>query len=124
MDRIERLDVLDVDGTPPEQARLRDLTAGTFVPREDDLVVRLRLLPGATWVSDYYPVDSVDRHDDGSQTVTLRTADTLWLHRLLWRLGGRGIVLEPAELAAEVRAGAQEALAAYEGLTGTTPADG
>jgi proteasome accessory factor C len=66
----------------------------------------------------------VDRHDDGSQTVTLRTADTLWLHRLLWRLGGRGIVLEPAELAAEVRAGAQEALAAYEGLTGTTPADG
>lgn len=124
MDRIERLDVLDVDGTPPEQARLRDLTAGTFVPREDDLVVRLRLLPGATWVSDYYPVDSVERHHDGSQTVTLRTSDTLWLRRLLWRLGGRGIVLEPAELAREVHTGAHDALAAYEGLAGPTPVGG
>ena len=27
---------------------------------------------------------------DGSQTVSLRTADTAWLRRLLWRLGGRG----------------------------------
>jgi proteasome accessory factor C len=122
MDRIEHLELLDVDGTPPEQARLRDLDAGTFVPREDDLVVTLRLLPGATWVSDYYPVDSVERADDGSQTVTLRTGDTLWLRRLLWRLGGRGVVVHPAEVAAEVRAGAEQALAAYD--DGAGPAEG
>lgn len=114
MDRIESLDVLDLDGTPPPDAQLRDLDAGTFTPREDDTLVTLRLLPGATWVSDYYPVESVEEETDGSQTVTLRTADTLWLRRLLWRLGGRGVVLAPAELGAEVRAGAERALAAYE----------
>ncbi|HET6694400.1 MAG TPA: WYL domain-containing protein [Pedococcus sp.] len=124
MDRIERLEVLDEDGTPPPHARHRDLDAGTFVPREDDLVVTLRLLPGATWVSDYYPVDSVEVADDGSQTVRLRTPDTLWLRRLLWRLGGRGIVLEPAALATEVRDGAEAALAAYRGLAGADAASG
>lgn len=114
MDRIARLDVLDEDGTPPADAQLRDLDAGAFTPRPDDTLVTLRLLPGATWVSDYYPVESVQTEADGSQTVTLRTADTLWLRRLVWRLGGRGIVLAPPEVAATVREGAQEALAAYE----------
>ena len=113
MDRIERLEVLDQDGTPPEQAQLRDLDAGTFSARPDDLLVSLRLLPGATWVSDYYPVESVEAHDDGSQTVGLRTSDTAWLRRLLWRLGGRGVVLSPPGVAEEVRRGAEAALAAY-----------
>jgi proteasome accessory factor C len=114
MDRIARLDVLDEDGTPPPDAQLRDLDAGAFTPRPDDTPVTLRLQPGATWVSDYYPVDSVQTEPDGSQTVTLRTADTLWLRRLVWRLGGRGTVVAPADVAASVREGAREALAAYE----------
>lgn len=116
MDRIEQLEVLDEDGTPPEEAQWRDLDAGTFTARPDDLLVTLRLLPGATWVSDYYPVESVEEHADGSQVVTVRTSDTAWLRRLLWRLGGRGVVLEPSELAATVGAGARAALTAYEGL--------
>jgi proteasome accessory factor C len=115
MDRIEALDVLDEDGTPPPEAQLRDLDAGTFTPRPDDTLVTLRLQPGASWVSDYYPVESVETAPDGSQTVTLRTADTLWLRRLMWRLGGLGTVLQPAALAAAVREGAHAALAAYEG---------
>jgi proteasome accessory factor C len=115
MDRIERLEVLDEDGTPPEQAQPRNLDAGTFTARPDDLLVTLRLLPGATWVSDYYPVESVVEHEDGSHTTSLRTGDTAWLRRLLWRLGGRGIVVEPASLAEDVRRGALEALAAYRG---------
>jgi proteasome accessory factor C len=113
MDRIESLEVLDVDGTPPADARLRDLDAGTFQPHDDDTLVTLVLRPGATWVSDYYPVESVDTLGDGSQLVTLRTADTLWLRRLLWRLGGLGTVVAPAAVAQEVRRGAAEALAAY-----------
>jgi proteasome accessory factor C len=75
--------------------------------------VTLELRPGATWVSDYYPVESVVTHADGSQTVTLRTADTLWLRRLLWRLGGLGTVSAPAEVAQRVREGARAALTAY-----------
>jgi proteasome accessory factor C len=114
LDRITALDVLDVDGTPPADARLRDLDAGAFTPRPDDTLVTLHLDPGATWVSDYYPVESVEQSDDGSQTVTLRTADTLWLSRLLWRLGGHARVVSPPEVAEAVRDGAQAALAAYE----------
>ena len=118
MDRIEALEVLDEDGTPPREAQLRDLDAGTFTPRPDDTLVTLRLQPGASWVSDYYPVESVDTAPDGAQTVTLRTADTLWLRRLMWRLGGLGTVLEPAALATAVREGAEAALAAYDGSGG------
>jgi proteasome accessory factor C len=116
MDRVEELTVLDVDGTPPAGARERDLSEGTFRPGPDDLVVTLRLLPGATWVADYYPVESVDEvpaADGGGLVVRVRTADTAWLCRLVWRLGGRGSVLEPPHVVAEVAAGASAALAAY-----------
>jgi proteasome accessory factor C len=115
MDRIESMQVLDEDGTPPAHARLRDLDAGTFTASPDDTLVTLRLEAGAAWVSDYYPVESVETASDGSQTVTLRTADTLWLRRLMWRLGGLGRVLAPVELADSVRSGAEAALAAYDG---------
>ncbi len=116
MDRVEELTVLDVDGTPPPQARERDLSEGTFRPAPDDLVVAVRLLPDAAWVADYYPVESsepVAAAHGGGQLVRLRTADTAWLRRLMWRLGGRAWVVEPADLAAEVRAGAAAALGAY-----------
>ena len=116
MDRVEELTVLDVDGTPPAGARERDLSEGTFRPAPDDLVVTLRLLPGATWVADYYPVEStedVPAAEGGGLLVRVRTADTAWLRRLVWRLGGRGIVLDPPEVVAEVSEGAASALRAY-----------
>jgi proteasome accessory factor C len=116
MDRVEELTVLDVDGTPPAGARERDLSEGTFRPAADDLVVTLRLFPGATWVADYYPVESTEEvpvSQGGGLVVRVRTADTAWLRRLVWRLGGRGSVLEPPEVVAEVAAGARAALTAY-----------
>lgn len=120
MDRIESLEVLDVDGTPPEQAQLRDLDAGTFTPRPDDTLVTLRLARGAAWVADYYPVETVEPGPEGSLTVTLRTADTLWLRRLVLRLGGHATVVAPAELAQAVTSGATAALAAY-GIEAAAP---
>ena len=45
--------------------------------------------------------------------VRLRTADTAWLRRLIWRLGGRGVVVDPPEGVTEVAAGAAAALTAY-----------
>ena len=116
MDRVEELVVLDVDGTPPPGARERDLSEGIFRPGRDDLVVTLRLLPGATWVADYYPVESAEEvppEEGGGLVVRVRTADTTWLRRLVWRLGGRGAVLDPPEVVAEVHDGAREALAPY-----------
>ncbi|GAA4405184.1 hypothetical protein GCM10023168_18590 [Fodinibacter luteus] len=116
MDRVEELTVLDVDGTPPAGARERDLSEGTFRPAADDLVVTLRLLPGATWVADYYPVESVEEApagDGGGLVVRMRTADTAWLRRLLWRLGGRAVALDPPEVVDDVARGARAALTAY-----------
>ncbi|WP_392542102.1 helix-turn-helix transcriptional regulator [Oryzobacter telluris] len=121
MDRVEELTVLDVDGTPPEGARERDLADGTFRPGPDDLVVTVRLLPGATWIADYYPVESstdVPAADGGGLTVQIRTADTAWLRRLVWRMGGRAVVLDPPEVVAEVVGGAGDALAAYPASAG------
>ncbi len=53
--------------------------------------------------------------EGGGLVVRLRTPDTAWLRRLVRRLGGRGRVLEPADVGERVRDGAAQALAAYEG---------
>jgi len=124
LDRIEALAVLDEDGTPPATAEPRDLDSGVFTPRADDQLVRLALGPGAVWVSDYYPIESIERTPDRGAVINLRTADTAWLRRLMWQLGSQATVLEPAELAREVHLGARAALEAYAGSTGSTPASG
>ena len=100
----------------------RDFTEGTFRPGPDDLVVTLRLLPGATWIADYYPVETlheVPATEGGGVVVTLRTADTAWLRRLVWRTGGRAVVTGPQDVVTEVRTGADAALGAYAAVPPT-----
>jgi proteasome accessory factor C len=120
LDRIEAVAVLDEDGTPPATAQPRDLGSGIFTPQADDQLVKLVLGPEAVWVSDYYPIESIDRTSDGGAVIELRTPDTGWLRRLMWQLGATATVLEPAELAAEVRQGARAALELYAGPIGST----
>ncbi len=117
LDRIEDLVILDEDGTPPASAQPRDLDAGVFTPGADDQLVRLELRPEAVWVSDYYPIESIEPTPDGGVVIELRTADTAWLRRLMWQLGAQATVLEPAELVREVDRGARAALEAYAGPT-------
>jgi len=119
LDRVESLTILDQDGTPPSNAEPRDLDSGVFTPHPDDQLVRLALTPGAAWVSDYYPTESVEPTKGGGLVVTLRTSDTAWLRRLMWRLGSAAAVLEPPELAFEVQQGALEALQAYGASPGS-----
>lgn len=121
LDRVEEATVLDVDGTPPEQAKPREVTSGVFRPAPDDLVVELVLAPRAAWVAESFPVDEVERHDDGTTRVALRSADPSWVRRLVWRLGGAATVLSPPSLAAEVRTGAVAALALYDDAAGDGP---
>lgn len=111
LDRVEDLTVLDQDGTPPEGVAPRELGESIFSPAEDDLLVTVRLLPGALWVSDYYPVESIQDTQDGSRTITLRTADTAWIERLVLQLGGHAVVLEPSDLTERIAARAHAALA-------------
>jgi proteasome accessory factor C len=120
LDRIEAAAILDEDGTPPPAAKPRDLDSGVFTAHADDQLVRLALAPGATWVSDYYPIESFEAAQDGGAVITLRTADTAWLRRLMWRLGSQATVLAPAELALEVQRGARAALQGYAQSAGPT----
>ena len=91
MDRVEELTVLDVDGTPPP-GRRRATCRGHLPARPRRPLVTLRLLPGAIWIADYYPWSP--RRTSGRRgrraARALRTADTAWLRRLLWRTGGGG----------------------------------
>jgi proteasome accessory factor C len=113
LDRMERVDLLDLAAEPPVEAQPRDLSQGLFRPGPDDLLVTLALRPGAAWVADYYPCESVEETGDGGLVVRLRTGDTAWVRRLALRLGESGRVLGPAELAEQVREDASAALAAY-----------
>lgn len=113
LDRIESLTVLDVDGTPPEGARPRVLGDSLFTPPADALEVTLALQPQASWVVDYYPVDTVSRDDDGTVTTTLRTTDLHWVTQLVWRLSGAARVVAPETLREQVAGGARDALSYY-----------
>ncbi|MDQ6650981.1 MAG: WYL domain-containing protein [Actinomycetota bacterium] len=113
LDRVLSAEVLDAPAEPPPSARPRDLSEGLFAPSSTDAAVTLALSPAARWVADYYPCESVEESTDGGLHATLRTPDTRWLRALALRLGSDGAVLDPPELAEEVRAEARSALAAY-----------
>ncbi len=113
LDRVQSLEVLDVDGTPPETAQPRDLAGETYQPAPEDMLIEMLVEPAAAWVGDYYPVESVTDAGAGRRRVRLRAADPRWVRRLAWRLGGLVQIVAPKSLAAQVAEGADAALAAY-----------
>ncbi len=118
VDRIERLEVLGVDGTPPVQALPRDLGGAAYAAHESDLEVVVDTDRSGAWIVDYYPTESAVDLPGGGRRVTLRVADPAWVRRLAWRMGGHVTVVSPASLRDEVAAGATRALAAYAGDEG------
>jgi proteasome accessory factor C len=114
LDRVVDATLLDIPAAVPEDARPRDFDEGVFQPSPDDLLVTVDLRPGGHWVAEYYPCESIEELEDDVLRITLRTADTRWVERLLLRLGGSGQVVEPADLAERVRNKAVAALAAYD----------
>lgn len=113
VDRIEVVEVLDVEAAPPEGAAARDLSAGAYQVGTDDTPVQLRLVPGAHWVAEYYPV--TDRRVDGDDLlVTMPTSDEGFLRRLVLRLGGGVEVLGPTNLRESLADHARAAMARYE----------
>jgi proteasome accessory factor C len=64
-------------------------------------------------VTEYYPVEDVEEERDGSLVVRLRIGDPALVTQLLLRLGASAELLDPADLADEVRAVAAAALAHY-----------
>lgn len=135
LDRIAEAEVLDADGTPPPQARPKDLEGGAYGGSPDDLAVVLDLSPEVDWVAEYYgatdladagPVDragvpgplpdpAADR-----RRVLVRVADPAWVRRLVWTTGGAVRVVAPEALAGEVRHGAEAAAARLSGTRTAT----
>ena len=113
LDRVAAVTLLDLPAELPAEATARDLSQGVFQPSPTDQLVVLALRPGAHWVADHHPCESVEPGEDGDLVVRMRTPDTGWVRRLALRLGSGGRVLSPPELADEVRAEARAALAAY-----------
>jgi proteasome accessory factor C len=113
LDRVVAIALLDLPAEPPPTATERDISRGLFQPSPDDVLVVLALGPGAHWVADYYPCESIEDLGDGTVVARLRTPETSWIVRLALRLGASARVVEPAALAEQVRTAARAALAAY-----------
>jgi proteasome accessory factor C len=115
LDRVVAVDLLEAPAEPHPEAEQRDLSQGLFQPSPGDQLVSLALGPGAHWVADYHPCESVEDLGDGTLVARLRTPDTAWVRRLALRLGASGRVIEPPGLAEAVRGDAARALSAYGG---------
>ena len=113
LDRIRSVEVLDTPVEVHAELDPLDLSEGIFRPPADALVATLRLSPRARWVTEYYPVESVEEQADGVAVVRLRVVDPAWLTRLMLRLGSTAGLVAPDDLADAVRATARDALEHY-----------
>ncbi|MFN2624957.1 MAG: helix-turn-helix transcriptional regulator [Mycobacteriales bacterium] len=113
LDRMAAVAVLDVTAEVPDSAAPRDLAEGVFQPQPEHRLVALEVDATARWVADYYRCETVKELPKGARRITLRTGDTAWLRRLALRLGRHVTVVDPPDIADDVRALAREALAAY-----------
>lgn len=78
-----------------------------------DPLIELELAPGARWVPEYYPCESVTELPGGGVRVALRAPDQDRIRRLVLRLGESARVIGPAGFAAAVQGTAAAALAGY-----------
>lgn len=68
-----------------------------YSPRPDDPRVTLDLPPGASWVAESYPSESVEDRPNGGQRVVLAISEQAWLERVLLRVGATARVVTPPE---------------------------
>jgi proteasome accessory factor C len=114
-DRIDEITELDSPSAPPPEAVTQDVSTGVFQASGAQPLVTLRIARAARWITEYYPCEDVRDEPDGRWLVSLRASDLGWARRLVLSLGRDVEVVAPAGLAADVRAEAAAALAAYEG---------
>ncbi len=112
LDRIHEAAVLETPVETPAEAP-RDLGDGIFARSSDTTLVTLRLAAPARWVVEYYPVEAVRPHRDGSLDVDLLVADERWLQRLLLRLAPHARVVSPPEFTETFLAAARDTLRLY-----------
>jgi proteasome accessory factor C len=114
LDRVVGIEVLAEPAVVPEHAAHAPQAEHSALRVDaQDPLIELELAPGARWVPEYYPCESVRELPGGRLHVALRAPDQDRIRRLVLRLGESARVLGPAEFADSVRACACAALAAY-----------
>lgn len=115
--RLDRIDAAVVLETPvaTDPAPPREVTSGLLAGESPTAgtTVTLRLGPEADWVPEYYPVQDVRRHPDGSLEVDMVVSDVRWVTRLLLRLAPYASVVAPEEFTESFTAAARDTLAHY-----------
>jgi len=114
--RLDRIIAAEVAQEPAQDhdAAPRDVSGGMFTVGEQTPYALVELHPGAHWMTEYYPVELVERDDRGVWTAKLFGADWGWLRRLVLRNAGSVAVLEPEHLRTQVVETARSALGAYD----------
>lgn len=115
LDRIDALTELAEPAAPPPAAKPADVRAGLFQPSPDQPLITLRVQRAARWITEYYPVESVEEQPDGRWLVTLRASDLAWARRFVLARGGEVEALGPPDLVATLAVEARSALAGYDG---------
>ncbi|MBB2944000.1 proteasome accessory factor C [Actinoplanes lutulentus] len=112
VDRIDAFTELAEPSVPPLEAKPQDVSAGVFRPGPELPLVTMRVGRGSRWITEYYPVEQVQR-DGAEWLVTMRVTDLGWAQRFLAGQGRDVTVLGPPELLDRIRAQATTALDQY-----------
>lgn len=111
--RLDRIAQVTLTDRPvAEHGQIPDAPGG-WLDHRDAVEVCLDLAPEGRWVTEYYPLRSVEALEAGAVRVRLLVADPVWLRRLLLRLGPSVVAVDPPEAADSARDAAREALAGY-----------
>lgn len=110
--RLDRIaDVTITDQPTADHGPVPSYGGGWLDHHPDAVPVTLELAPEGAWITEYYPMVSVSRHEAGGATATLLVADPIWFQRLLLRLGSHVVSVDPPEAAASAGRAARAALA-------------
>ncbi|HLS15745.1 MAG TPA: WYL domain-containing protein [Beutenbergiaceae bacterium] len=112
LDRILTAEILDIDAHEHHDVDLSDSPDPELSTAR--WRVSLELASRARWVSEQYPVAKVRDLPGGDIAVDLDVVDLPWLRNLVLALGPAVHRVEPPEVAEQIAAHAEAALAAYE----------
>jgi proteasome accessory factor C len=115
VDRIREAEMLDETFEPPADPPDESVS---YRPGPEDSTARISLEPQASWVVDYYPVDVVERGDDGTIVIDFAAQDPMVTARLLLRLGTGATLLSGDEVARSLDALRASVLARYGRASG------
>jgi proteasome accessory factor C len=115
LDRIRRIRETGTSFVPTFDGA--DAPPAVFTATATDTKVTVLFPPGAAWVAESTPVDSVEELPTGGQRVVLSVGATAWLERLLLQVGPEARIEDPPEYRDLAAVAAHRVLARYSGAT-------